>query len=330
MKITKRAFLALLLVLIVTACFVTGISGPTAVSTGDTVTYDIAFETDSSGANGTAYVFFDVPAGWTFNNATYDANVNGANVSGSPTTGVSSSGSPCVVLPLEAGYQRLGFSQTFPTVTASDSGVLHVTLTVGGAAGGYTLEATGAGTFGGPQQQCNATRTLDITVSDEPPPLTPPSVSKSFSPASIVAGGTSRLTITLSNANAEAITGVAFTDTYPAGLTTDTPDNITTTCGGTASSTASSVSLTGGTIPANGSCTVAIDVTAAADGSYVNSIPAGAVTSSNAGSNTAASNTATLSVGAAPPASAAVPTASEWALMLMAAALVVVAMKMMR
>lgn len=325
MTITKRSLCVLLLVLFAAACFVTSISGPTAVSVGQTVTYDIAFETDSAGTNGTAYVFFDVPVGWTFNSATYDATVNGAAVSGTPNSGVSSSGSPCVVLPLDAGYQRFGFSETFPVTTASDSGVLHVTLTVGGAAGGYTLEATGAGSFGGPSQQCGATRTLGVDVS-EVAALTPPSVAKSFAPASIAPGGTSRLTVTLSNANAEPITGVAFTDTYPAGLTNATPTNIATTCGGTASSTANSLSLSGGTIPANGSCTVAIDVTAATPGSYPNSIPAGAVTSTNAGSNASGSTTATLTVGAAA-AAEAVPTASEWALIAMAAALAVFALK---
>ena len=328
MKITNRALLALLLVLIVTACFVTGISGPTVVNIGQTVTYDIAFETDSSGANGTAYVFFDVPADWTFVSATYDANVNGANVAGTPTSGVSSSGSPCVVLPLEAGYQRLGFSQTFPTVTANDSGVLHVTLNAGATAGGYTLEATGAGTFGGPQQQCNATRTLDVTVNPEGPAPVAPRPQKSFSPSTIAPGGTSRLTFGIVNQNNQPITNVAFTDTSPAGHVNATPPNIASTCGGTPSSTANTLSLTGGTVPALSTCTVSIDVTAAAEGSYVNTVPVGAISSSSHGVSQATA-TATLNVGAAA-ASAAVPTASEWALMLMAAGLVVVAMKMMR
>jgi uncharacterized repeat protein (TIGR01451 family) len=328
MKTLRRAVPLLIVLLVLAACFVTGITGPTSVTVGQNVTYDIAFETDSSGTNGTAYVFFDVPAGWTFTGATYDATVNGAAVSDTPNTGVSSSGSPCVVLPLEAGYQRLGFSETFPVVTASDSGVLHVSFTVGGPAGGYTLEATGAGSFGGPSQQCNATRTLDVTVG-EGTVLTPPTVAKAFAPASIAPGGTSRLTVTLSNANAQPITGVAFTDTYPAGLVNATPSNIATTCGGTASSTANSLSLSGGTIPANGSCTVAIDVTAATPGNYPNSIPSGAVTSDNAGSNTAGSTTATLTVGAAQ-GEADVPTASEWALIVMAMALALVGWKMMR
>ena len=46
----------------------------------------------------------------------------------------------------------------------------------------------------------------------------------------------------------------------------------------------STVGITGGSIPANGSCTVTADVTASVAGSYFNSIPAGALQTSN-GSN---------------------------------------------
>ncbi len=330
MKITNRALSALLLLLIAAACFVTGLTGPTSVTIGQSVTYDIPFETDSSGTNGTAYVFFDVPAGWTLTSATYDATVNGSATSGNATTGVLQSGTPCVAAPgPAAGMQRLGFSATFPTVTAADSGVLHVTLTAGGATGNFTLSAFGGGSFGGPTQQCNTnqTQTLGVTVSGAPPPA-PPTVQKSFSPASTTAGGTSRLTITLTNPNAAALTGVSFTDTYPTGLVNSATPNLANTCGGTPSSTANTLSLTGGTIAASSSCTVAIDVTAAATGTYVNDIPAGAVTSS-AGSNAAATS-ATLTVGPATPSTAVVPTLSEWALMLMAAMLALFAVKMMR
>lgn len=325
MTITKRSLFVLVLLLILVGCFVTGLTGPTTVTVGQSATYDIPFETDSSGTNGTAYVFVDVPTGWTLTGATYNATVNGSATSGNATTGVVQSGTPCIAVPAPAaGYQRHGFSATFPTVTGSDSGTLHVTFTVSGPAGGYTLRAFGGGSFGGPTQQCNSqqTETLDVTVNAPAP--TPPSVAKSFTPGSITAGGTSRLTVTLTNANAAAITNVAFTDTYPAGLVTATTPNLATTCGGTPSSTANSVSLANGTIPANSSCTVAIDVTAATDGVYVNDIPAGAVTSST-GSNTA-STTATLNVG---PAQAAegIPTLGEWAMMLMVAALALAALK---
>jgi hypothetical protein len=41
------------------------------------------------------------------------------------------------------------------------------------------------------------------------------------------------MTIRLTNANGVALTGAAFTDTFPANLALATPTNLTTTCGGT-------------------------------------------------------------------------------------------------
>jgi uncharacterized repeat protein (TIGR01451 family) len=330
MTITRRTLSALLLLLLAAACFVTGLTGPTTVTVGQSATYDIPFETDSSGTNGTAYVFVDVPTGWTLTNATYNATVNGSATSGSATTGVAQSGTPCVAVAAPpAGYQRLGFSATFPIVTAADSGTLHVTFTIGGPTGSYTLSAFGGGSFGGPTQQCNSNQTATLGVTVNPvAALAAPSVSKAFAPSTVAAGATSRLTITLSNSNSTAIAGAAFTDTYPSGLVNATPTNIATTCGGTASSTTNSVSLTGGTIPGNGSCTVGIDVTAASANSYSNTIASGGVTTTNAGSNTQAT-TAVLTVTGPVTQAAAVPTLSEWALMVMAAMLALLALKKM-
>jgi Putative Ig domain len=149
----------------------------------------------------------------------------------------------------------------------------------------------------------------DATVTDAAPltfagcsaaivPLLPPTVTKAFSPASITAGGVSRLTITVSNANAAAIAlTAALTDTLPSGVLVAPTPNPTTTCGGAVTATAggSTVTLaTGSTIPA-GSCTIAVNVTAAAAGSFVNTIPAGAL-QTNSGNN-AAPATAPLAAG---------------------------------
>ncbi|MEX2273556.1 MAG: ice-binding family protein [Vicinamibacterales bacterium] len=130
----------------------------------------------------------------------------------------------------------------------------------------------------------------------------PPTVSKAFLPTSIAPGGVSRLTVTLNNPNASVISLVAaFTDTLPAGVLVAPTPNTATTCGGAAAATAggSTVTLaTGSTIPA-GSCTIAVDVTAAAAGTYVNTISAGAL-QTNTGNNAAAAST-TLTVTAAVP-----------------------------
>jgi uncharacterized repeat protein (TIGR01451 family) len=327
MKLRGRAVLPLFLLtlIFVVACYVFGLTGPTSVTNGQSATYDVAFTSNSSGANGTAYVFMDVPSSWVVTNATYNATVNGSATSGSATTGVNYTSTPCVAVPAPAaGYQRVGFSQTFPTVTTSDTGTLHVTFTVGGPNATYTLRAFGGGTFGGPTQQCNSqsTSTLDVTVGA--PSTAPPTAAKSFTPASIAPGGTSHLTVTLTNPNASAITSVSFVDVYPAGLTTAAVPNLTNTCGAAVVSNAISFAVSGGTIPASGSCAIGIDVTAAAANIYTNTIPAGGITSS-AGSNTSAAS-ASLTVTSAA-ASPAVPTLSEYALMLLAALLGFVALR---
>lgn len=111
-------------------------------------------------------------------------------------------------------------------------------------------------------------------------------------------GGTSVLTLTLTNSNATLLTGAAFTDTYPSGLTNTATPAAATTCAGatvTAAASGTALTLSGASIPANGSCTVTVNVTAAAAGNYVNSIPVGGLTTANAGANSTAAN-ATLAV----------------------------------
>ena len=127
--------------------------------------------------------------------------------------------------------------------------------------------------------------------------LTGPGVAKAFSPASIGAGGGSRLTVTLSNANATVITGVAVTDNLPSGMIIASPANAATTCtGGSAAATAGGTTLTlsGASIPAGGSCTFSADITVATTGTYTNTIPAGAVTSNNAGVSTSGAQSLTV------------------------------------
>ena len=125
--------------------------------------------------------------------------------------------------------------------------------------------------------------------------MAPPGVTKTFSPASVLVNETSVLTLTLTNANDAAITGVSFTDSYPSGLVNDATPNAATSCSGgavSASAGGSSLGLTGASIPANSSCSVTVRVKSAAAGSYANTLAA--FTTGNAGTTAAAS--ATLSV----------------------------------
>jgi len=124
-------------------------------------------------------------------------------------------------------------------------------------------------------------------------PAGPPSVAKSFTPASVAVSTDSTAMITLSNPNAGAITLTAdLVDLLPTGLVASAAS---TTCGGTASFTAGTLTLaSGATIPASGSCTLTGTVQAAATGSYDNTIDAGDL-QTDAGDNAAAA-TATLAV----------------------------------
>ena len=127
-----------------------------------------------------------------------------------------------------------------------------------------------------------------------------PSVQKSFAPGQILAGDTSTLTITLRNNSqpSAAVLDADFVDTLPANVVVATPANAATTCTGTLVATAGSGTITlqsGASIPASGSCTITVDVTSDTDGTYVNTIPAGALSTQH-GSNAGAA-TATLRVG---------------------------------
>jgi hypothetical protein len=127
-----------------------------------------------------------------------------------------------------------------------------------------------------------------------------PSVQKSFAPGQVATGGTSTLTITLRNNSqpTAAVLNADLVDTLPANVVVATPANAATTCTGTLVATPGSGTITlqsGASIPASGSCTITVDVTSGTDGTYVNTIPAGALSTQH-GSNAGAA-TATLRVG---------------------------------
>ncbi|MGH8494279.1 MAG: beta strand repeat-containing protein [Moraxellaceae bacterium] len=127
-----------------------------------------------------------------------------------------------------------------------------------------------------------------------------PDVLKVFSPDVVLPSGNSRLTITLTNSNALAASGVAFTDNYPSGLVNAPTPAAANTCSpaGTLTATAGGTSfvLTGAGIPANSSCSVSVDVRSATAGAYLNN--SGSVATSNIG--TGAASSATLTVMAVP------------------------------
>ena len=94
--------------------------------------------------------------------------------------------------------------------------------------------------------------------------VAPPTISKVFGASTIFLNGTTSLTFTINNPNAVALTGVSFSDTLPSGLVVATPNGLSGSCGaGTivAAAGSSSISLSGGTMPANGNCVFSVGVT---------------------------------------------------------------------
>ena len=151
----------------------------------------------------------------------------------------------------------------------------------------------------------NGAVTLDTNVVTVPvcgvAPVSSITVAKSFSPDTINKGDVSTLTITLSNTNdTPAHLAGPMIDTLPSGLVV-VDGSVSTNCIETNPLLGWFIVDTGkvglqarGLIPANGSCTVTATVTAAVPGSYVNSLPAGALQTDHG--NNAAPADATLTV----------------------------------
>jgi uncharacterized repeat protein (TIGR01451 family) len=197
---------------------------------------------------------------------------------------------------------------TIPTGAAGCT----VTATVTGTTIGLKPNAIPIGglTVTAPAGASNGTAAMDdITV------LAPPTITKSFLASPILPNtGVSPLQIVLANSNPTDLTGATFIDTFPVAPGNMTVADLTTTnsCSGSllnnlgAALTVGSVGiqLTGGIIPANGSCTITLNVKANLAGDYTNTIPAaptaGFLNTANGGGNKLAASAA-LSVRLAAP-----------------------------
>ncbi|HZW05310.1 MAG TPA: SBBP repeat-containing protein [Candidatus Nitrosotalea sp.] len=190
------------------------------------------------------------------------------------------------------------------TATAGTNSIDLAGASLAGAAS-CTFSVNVDGTAAGTQNNLTAAVTSveggnGNTASASIDVVAPPSIAKAFNPTTIAVNGTTTLTLTITNpaANPVAEAGVAFTDTLPLNLVVATPNGLSNACGGTATATAgsTSISLTGGTIATNSTCTVVVNVTGNTAADYTNTT--GAVSSTNGGTGNTAS--APLSVAAAP------------------------------
>jgi len=168
----------------------------------------------------------------------------------------------------------------------------------------FSVNVTGnsAGTMNNAVSTISSSETgpIPATASASLVVVAAPTIAKSFGAASIPSGGTTSLSFTITNPNAStSSSGIAFTDAFPAGLVIATPNGLTGSCGGgtiTATAGSGSVSLSGATLAASGSCVFAVNVTSTTVGTMNNTT--GTVTSLEGGTG----NTASASLGVAMPA----------------------------
>lgn len=213
-------------------------------------------------------------------------------------------------------FWQVGSSATLDTTTAFSGNILalqSISMNDGASIAGRALARNGSVTL--------INNTTDATVCAGVPPSEGVGVFKVFSPSTIQTGDLSTLTITFTNTDAGAATlTAAFTDNLPVGVTS--AGLPTTTCGGAPIATTASVTLPsgttipGGTVAVPGSCTLAMQVTAATDGSFLNVLP---VLQTDLGDSPAVSPGATLIVMAI----ANVPTLSEWMMIMLTALLII-------
>lgn len=168
-------------------------------------------------------------------------------------------------------------------------------VTIGAPLPAGTTQISNAATVSGTGFTPVTTNTAITTIT------LPPTIMKAFGAADIPLDGTTSLTFTLTNPNTQALlTGIAFTDSLPAGLVIANPNGLNGVCGGTvtANPDSGSISLTGGTLAANGSCMIAVNVTGKTAGTKNNTSEA---ISSTEGGTGPTSNTASINVVSLPP-----------------------------
>ena len=190
---------------------------------------------------------------------------------------------PCKV------FWKVGSSATLGTRTTFVGTVIalaSITLDTNATMSGRALARNGAVTLD--------SNTVSFP-SCAPPVAAPPVLGESFTPPSVNAGDTSTLTITISNPNSTAATlSSPFTDTLPAGVVLAGSPSGSTGLNVAGSIGGGTVTISSGSIPANGSSTVTVEVTAAAPGTYINSLSSGSLKTSNG--NNAAPAVAALTV----------------------------------
>ncbi|UFS71876.1 hypothetical protein LPW11_06695 [Geomonas sp. RF6] len=247
---------------------------PSAIPVGGTAT--LTFTIASSSQSATSPDFIDVfPLNLSLASPTI------VNTSTNPGCVAASIYKPGTLVPSSTGDTSIEFSAAKIPANATCTYAVQVTSSI-------------PGTYVNNAKSIIYIASLNNAVSDATlRVLAAPTVQKSFTPDTIYLGSSSTVTITLTNPNVSDISGLALLDSYPSGMF-NVGGSGGTTCGGTiaAPNGGSTLSLSGGTIPARGSCTVTATVSTTGTGSFSNS--SGPVTTASAGTGSAASATLTV------------------------------------
>jgi len=179
-------------------------------------------------------------------------------------------------------------SFTKPSLAAGTNCVFSITVT--GTSAGLKTNITSTVTTSNSDSGTAATANLTVVAS--------PTITKAFNPSMILVGGTSTVTLTLSNPNTTGdLTNASFTDNLT--NMSAVGGAVGGTCAGTTPNTlspgATNLSFSGITIPNNSNCTVTFDVTSNTVGTHPNTTSG--VTTTQTPTAGAASNTVNLSVG---------------------------------
>ena len=198
----------------------------------------------------------NLPAGHTVS-----ATPNVVSTCGGVVTAVSGTGS----FSLAGG--SLGLGATSCTVA------VNITSPASAGAVANTIPAsTGVTTAEGFVNAAAASSTLTRVVTNV-------TLNKSFSPATVLVGGVSTLTINIlnTNANALALTTTGLVDALPVGMAIAAAPLPVNTCGGalTAVAGAGTITLTGGSLAANATCSIQVHVVANASGNLIDTLGSG-------------------------------------------------------
>jgi hypothetical protein len=199
-------------------------------------------------------------------------------------------------------------------IATANSGAGNVSVRLGNGTGGFSAAsnfAVGTGPYSLAVGDFNLDGKLDIATANNDSSnisvllsnctaISGPAFTKTFTPSTIALNGTTALSLTITNnSGSSSLTGVSFSDSLPVGLAVSTPSGLMNTCGGTATATAGSgtVALSGGSIVAGSSCTIAVNVTGTTAGAKKNHAT---LMTNELGSASASTGTVILNVFAPP------------------------------